>query len=66
MKTILEKYKINDAVEMVLEDETILLKPIVSPRKGWDQEFSKMHSDYPDELLIDYVFKDENLEEWRN
>lgn len=64
-KTVLEKYEINDAVEMVLEEETILLKPIVSPRKGWDQEFGEMHSDHADELFIDDVFQDESFEEWK-
>jgi len=64
-KTILEKYEINDAIEMVLEEDSILLKPIVFHRKGWDQEFSKMHSDHADDLLIDDVFQDENLEEWK-
>jgi antitoxin MazE len=65
-KTILKNYEITDSVEMVLKEETILLKPIVSPRKDWDHEFSEMHSDHADGLLIEDVFQDENLKEWRN
>ena len=64
-KTVLEKYAINDAVEMVLEEGTILLKPIVSPRKNWDQQFRELHSNHADELLIEDVFQDENFEEWK-
>ena len=64
-KTVLEKYAINDAVDMVLEENTILLKPIVTPRKDWDRQFIEMHSDHSDELLIEDVFEDETFEEWK-
>jgi antitoxin MazE len=33
-KAILEKYEINDSVELVLEKDHIVLKPIHTPRKG--------------------------------
>ena len=64
-KTILEKYEIKDSVEMILEENTILLKPIVSPRNGWDEKFRKMHTEHDDKLFIDDVFQDENLDEWK-
>ena len=48
-----------------LKKKPFSLKPIVSPRKGWDQEFSKMHSDHADDLLVDDVFQDETFEEWK-
>ncbi|MBZ9628355.1 AbrB/MazE/SpoVT family DNA-binding domain-containing protein [Psychroflexus sp. CAK57W] len=63
-KTILEKYNIKNKVEMILEKEQIVLKPIDNPRKGWEKEFEKMHENKDDELLINDVFEDENLDEW--
>ena len=63
-KTILEKYNIKDKVEMILEKEQIIIKPIDKPRKNWEEAFKKMHQNGDDELLLDDVFEDENLEEW--
>lgn len=64
-KTILEKYKITDKVELILEKEQIIMRPISEPRKGWDQAFQKMHKNGDDQLLFDDVFEDENFEEWK-
>jgi antitoxin MazE len=58
-KTILEKYHITDKVELVLEDDHILLKPLIEPRKDWDESFAEMHQNGDDNLLIDSVFEDE-------
>tara|TARA_B100000949_G_scaffold199992_1_gene187320 strand:- start:682 stop:927 length:246 start_codon:yes stop_codon:yes gene_type:complete len=63
-KTILEKYNIKDKVELILEKGQIILKPIQSPRKNWEEAFEKMHQNNDDKLLFDDVFEDENLEEW--
>ena len=63
-KTILEKYNIKDKVELILEKEQIVLKPIDVPRKNWEREFKRMRSDNDDQLLIPDVFEDENLDEW--
>lgn len=63
-KTILEKYGIQDKVEMILEKGQIVLKPIVKPRKGWEAQFKEMHESGEDSLLIDDVFENENFEEW--
>lgn len=63
-KTILEKYKIKDKVELILEKGQIILKPISSPRKNWEKQFKKMNDNGDDQLLIDDVFEDENLGEW--
>jgi len=64
-KTILEKYNITDSMEMILEEEQIVLRPIVKPRKGWDQAFQQMHENGDDQPLLDDVFGDENFEEWK-
>ena len=63
-KTILEKYNIQDKIEVILEKGFIVLKPKAEPRKNWEKAFSKMHENGDDQLLIDDVFTDENLEDW--
>ena len=63
-KTILEKYNIKDKVELILEKGQIILKPIASPKKNWENEFKKMNANGDDKLLMNDVFEDENLEEW--
>ncbi|MFZ4058495.1 MAG: AbrB/MazE/SpoVT family DNA-binding domain-containing protein [Ferruginibacter sp.] len=63
-KTILEKYNIQDTIELILEKNFIILKPKASPRKGWDKAFKKLHETGDDQLLIDDIFPDENFEEW--
>ena len=63
-KTMLEKYNIQDSVNITLEDDQIVIKPVSKPRKGWGMAFKQMAKDGDDNLLIDDVFNDENLEEW--
>jgi antitoxin MazE len=64
-KTLIDKYNIKDKVELILEKGYIILKPIANPRKGWDKQFKKMSEEGDDQILIDDVFDDENLEEWK-
>ncbi len=63
-KTLIEKYNIKDKVELILEKEYLILKPISSPRKGWDTAFKEMNESGDDQLLFNDVFENENLEEW--
>jgi antitoxin MazE len=64
-KTVLEKYNLKDKVEMILDKGQIILKPISTPRKGWEEAFKKMSERGDDKLYFDDVFEDENLEEWK-
>ena len=64
-KTILERYNITDKMELILEKEQIILRPIPEPRKSWDKAFQKMHENNEDQLLLDDVFEDENFDEWK-
>ncbi|MEI8049252.1 MAG: AbrB/MazE/SpoVT family DNA-binding domain-containing protein [Bacteroidota bacterium] len=64
-KSILEKYNINDRVEIILEKGRIILKPIENPRKNWETAFQKMHSENDDQLLVNDVFDNETFEEWK-
>lgn len=61
-KTILEKYNINDKIELILEKDYIVLKPKTEPRKGWNKAFMKMHENGDDKLLMDDVFEEEDFE----
>lgn len=64
-KTILERYNIKDTVELIMEKGYIIIKPKTEPRKGWEKAFKKMHEKGDDQLLMDDVFLDEDLEEWK-
>jgi antitoxin MazE len=61
-KTLIEKYNLKDAVELILDDEFLIIKPIVNPRNNWEQAFKAMHDNRDDKLLIEDIFEDENLE----
>lgn len=63
-KTILEKYNIKDKVELILEEEQIILKPVAKPREGWEASAREMRANGDDRLLIRDVFEDEEFEEW--
>jgi len=63
-KTLLEKYNIQDTVELILEKGYIIIKPKAKPRQGWDKAFKKMHENGDDKPLMNDVFDDENFEEW--
>ena len=64
-KTLLDKYNIQDTVEVILEKGQIVIKPLSRPRKGWERAFKKMAENGDDRLLINDVFDDENIEEWK-
>lgn len=60
-KTILEKYDIQEKVELILKEGYLILKPIRKPREGWEAAFQEMHERGDDALLMDDVFEDEDL-----
>jgi len=64
-KTLLEKYNIKDTVDLILEKDHIVIRPLSKPRKGWDEAFKEMNASGDDKLLIDDVFPDDDLEEWK-
>lgn len=64
-KSILERYNINDKVEVILEKGRIILKPLEKPRQNWEAAFQKMHQENDDQLLLDDIFEDETFEEWK-
>jgi antitoxin MazE len=64
-KSILEKYNINEKVEIILEEGRIILKPIEKPRNKWEAAFQKMRLENDDQLLENDVFDNETFEEWK-
>ncbi len=64
-KTLLERYNIRDTVDLILEKEQIIIKPLSRPRKGWEKAFMEMNVNGDDKLLINDIFEDENFEEWK-
>ena len=63
-KTLLEKYNIKEKVELILEKGQIIIRPLSTPRKGWEHSFKQMAENGDDQLLFDDVFEDEFLDEW--
>ncbi len=59
-KTLLNKYPITDKVELILENDYIILKPVCEPRKNRNEAFAEMHCNDDDKLLIDSILEDEN------
>jgi antitoxin MazE len=64
-KTIIERYNIRDAVDLILEKGHIIIKPLSKPRKGWEKAFKEMHSSGDDKMIIPDTFEEENPEEWK-
>lgn len=62
-KEILERYNLHEAVDLILEDGQIVIKPLQEARKGWDEVF-KSEGVEKDALLIPDVFEDEDFEAW--
>ena len=62
-KHILERLKLKNKIELIIDDETkqIHIKSINTPRIEWEKAFQKMHEIGEDELLIDDGI---NIEAW--
>lgn len=63
-KTILEKYEIEDEVNIRLQEDYLIIEPVSKAREGWDEQFIKAKSIEEKEPLIPDVFEDEQLLEW--
>ena len=54
-KNILETYQVSNRVELILEKDCIIIKPVRKPRQGWEEAFITMHKNGDDILLIDDI-----------
>jgi antitoxin MazE len=57
---LVDQYRIHDTVELLLENDCIIIKPVNKPRQHWDKAFAEMHENGDDALLIDSVLPDEH------
>jgi antitoxin MazE len=64
-KALLERYNIQDSVELILENGYIIIKPKKPPRKAWEKAFKRMHENGDDQPLLSDIFDDESFEEWK-
>jgi antitoxin MazE len=51
-KPIIEQAGISEEVDIAVENEKIVIRPILMPRAGWDEAFRKM-GENGDDMLID-------------
>jgi antitoxin MazE len=64
-KTILERYNFTEMAEINMKDKHLEIMPVKSTRRDWDEKFKQMHQKGDDRLMIEDVFVDEDLEEWK-
>ncbi len=64
-KTVLEKYNIQETMELILEKDHMILKPKTSSRKGWEKSFKKMHENGDDKPILPEIFEEEDFGEWK-
>jgi antitoxin MazE len=63
-KAVLDQCRIEEDVELEIENETIVIRPLKKiPREGWAAAFQEM-SDRSDDLLLIDERLDLNLKEW--
>jgi antitoxin MazE len=63
-KALLEKYNIQDTIELVLKKGYIVLKPKTKASDGWEAAFKTLHERGDDQMIVSEVFEDEDFEEW--
>ncbi len=55
---------ITDSVEMEVVENTLVIRPVYSARKGWEEQIAlAAKADNSKDRLPDF-FKDENMEDW--
>ncbi|MFA6808235.1 MAG: AbrB/MazE/SpoVT family DNA-binding domain-containing protein [Eubacteriales bacterium] len=61
---VLRQCGIDSKVELVVEDNFIIIKPVSTPRRGWAEALELMHKNNDDILLIPEELDNEMLEVW--
>lgn len=65
-KLILEQTGIMDDVEIEVEKNQIIIRPVKNAREGWDAAFKKMSEQGDDELLLgDNIANAWDEDEWQ-
>lgn len=52
-KSILEQCRLKDSVEIEVEGNVLIIRPVHAPRSGWSEAFSGMAQHKDDKLLDD-------------
>jgi antitoxin MazE len=64
-KTVLEECRIGDEVELEVNDQKIIIKPIKhKPRKNWEKAFHKMHEQKEDSPILEDLLDADTLD-WK-
>ena len=61
---ILKQCGIDSKVELEIEDNRIIIKPVKTPRQGWAEVFELMHKKGDDSLLVEEEIDNDTLEAW--
>lgn len=64
-KTMMERYGFKEEIEVQMKRDSLELKPLSSPRQGWDTAFQQMHELSDDMLPDNDILDDDTLEEWK-
>ncbi|MBF0288727.1 MAG: AbrB/MazE/SpoVT family DNA-binding domain-containing protein [SAR324 cluster bacterium] len=59
-KPLLEQSGLKEEVELKIEDNQLIIRPLSNPREGWDKAFKMMAKKHDDSLLDDEL----NLTNW--
>ena len=51
-KTLLEQCQLRDEVEIEVQDNRLIIRPVAKPRSGWADPFRRMH-ELGDDVLLD-------------
>jgi antitoxin MazE len=64
-KPIIEQCGFEDAVELRIENDHLVIAPVRQPREGWEDAFRAAGALHHDELLLDIPSNQFDREEWR-
>ncbi|MCA9998438.1 MAG: AbrB/MazE/SpoVT family DNA-binding domain-containing protein [Anaerolineales bacterium] len=63
-KLLLEQSNLGEEVELAVQDNKIVIRSVVAPRHGWEEQFKEMADHGDDKLLDDALLPTEWDEEW--
>ena len=63
-KPLLEQCGIEKEVELKVKKNEIIIRPVKTPRKGWEDAFKKIAENNNNKLLIDLPQNEWDKEEW--
>jgi len=60
---LLKKCNISEQVELEVKGNTIIIKPVIKPRAGWDDALKNVHDNGDDKMMIDNSI-DAEMDDW--